>query len=65
MMEKLSSALPAAVRCSRCLRHHLEMAVNAGATKEEILEAVSVGVVMGGGPAISYALEVIELLEEE
>lgn len=41
------------------------MALSAGATKDEILEAISVGIVMGGGPAISYAMEAIELLSKE
>lgn len=63
--ELIAVGISTAVRCSKCLRHHIEMALNAGATKDEILEAVSVGIVMGGGPAISYALEAIEMLSEK
>lgn len=38
-----------AIRCSHRLRHHVEEALRAGATKEEILEAVAVGIVMSSG----------------
>lgn len=33
-----------------------------GNSQAEILEAISVGILMGGGPAYAYASEAIELL---
>ncbi|MBU1260366.1 MAG: hypothetical protein KJ757_03350 [Planctomycetes bacterium] len=34
-----------------------------GSSKEQILEAASVAVVMGGGPAYMYVIEVMDALE--
>jgi alkylhydroperoxidase/carboxymuconolactone decarboxylase family protein YurZ len=39
-------------------------AVNLGATKEEILEAVSVAVAMGGNSTIEYGSRVVKVLQE-
>ena len=35
-----------------------------GATPEEIMEALSVAVLMGGGPSVIYATHVAEALEQ-
>ncbi|GAI37165.1 unnamed protein product [marine sediment metagenome] len=40
------------------------MAVEAGATKAEVLEAVSVAIAMGGTPAIGWSWRVVKILEE-
>ncbi|HIH69344.1 carboxymuconolactone decarboxylase family protein [Methermicoccus shengliensis] len=61
--ELIAVGIAVAIRCSPCLRHHVEEALKAGATKDEILEAVSVGLTMRGGPAMHYAAEAIEMLE--
>jgi alkylhydroperoxidase/carboxymuconolactone decarboxylase family protein YurZ len=42
---------------------HVKKCLEAGASKEQILEAAAVAVVMGGGPAYMYVPEVIEALE--
>jgi len=36
----------------------------AGATPEEIVDAIGVAVLMGGGPAMVYACEALEALEQ-
>ena len=49
--------------CESCMQWHIEQAAAAGATMREVLEAVEVGIEMGGGPATvsaRFALEVIE-----
>ncbi len=51
-------------RCKYCIAIHVEKALNAGATKEEILEAAAVAMLMGGGPAMTYIVEVKKALEE-
>jgi len=38
--------------------------MKAGASKEEILEAATVAILMGGGPALTYIAEVRKALEE-
>jgi len=38
-------------KCIPCLANHANNAVSAGATRQEVLEAASIGVEFGGGPA--------------
>ncbi|MBE0617352.1 MAG: carboxymuconolactone decarboxylase family protein [Proteobacteria bacterium] len=49
--------------CESCMQWHVEQAAAAGASMREVLEAVEVGIEMGGGPATvsaRFALEVME-----
>ena len=50
-------------RCAPCIRLHVQKSLDAGATKEQILEAASVAVMMGGGPAYTHVPVVMETLE--
>ena len=50
--------------CKWCIAFHVKNALDAGATKQEILEATWVAVLMGGGPALMYAQCVLEALDE-
>lgn len=43
-----------AVRCEPCIRVHVKGAMEAGASREEMLEAASAGILMGGGPSVAY-----------
>ncbi|MEJ5186439.1 MAG: carboxymuconolactone decarboxylase family protein, partial [Candidatus Geothermincolales bacterium] len=44
-----------ALRCEPCIRVHVRGALEAGASRREILEAASCGVLMAGGPGAAYA----------
>ena len=49
--------------CESCMQWHIEQAAAAGASFNEVLEAVEVGIEMGGGPATvsaRFALEVMD-----
>lgn len=49
--------------CESCLEWHIHQALEAGAGAEHILEAIEVGIEMGGGPATvssRFALKVLE-----
>jgi AhpD family alkylhydroperoxidase len=49
--------------CESCMQWHIEQAAKAGATFEQVLEAVEVGIEMGGGRATvsaRFALEVMD-----
>lgn len=49
--------------CESCMQWHIEQAAAAGASFAEVLEAVEVGIEMGGGPATvsaRFALEVMD-----
>ncbi|AQT70167.1 alkylhydroperoxidase/carboxymuconolactone decarboxylase family protein [Anaerohalosphaera lusitana] len=50
-------------QCQPCIYLHVQKCLAAGATKEQIMEAASVSVVMSGGPAFTHLPEVIEALE--
>jgi len=50
-------------RCAPCIRLHVQKSLDAGATRQQILEAVSVAVMMGGGPAYTHVPLVVETLE--
>ncbi len=50
-------------RCAPCIRLHIQKSLEAGATKEQVLEAAGVAVVMGGGPAYTHIPVVINTLE--
>jgi AhpD family alkylhydroperoxidase len=49
--------------CESCMEWHIDQAASAGASMHEVLEAVEVGIEMGGGPATvaaRFALDVME-----
>lgn len=50
--------------CEGCIAAHVKGALEAGANKQEILEAAWVAVMMGGGPALSYIQCVLKALED-
>ena len=62
--ELISLAIAVVVRCEPCILWHCEAAINAGATKEEIFDALKVAVVMGGGPALMHAVKAYEIAKE-
>ncbi|MCS6782638.1 MAG: carboxymuconolactone decarboxylase family protein, partial [Gloeomargarita sp. SKYG98] len=43
---------------------HTRAALQAGATAQEIMETLSVAVMMGGGPALMYATHALDALAE-
>jgi len=62
--ELIALAIGIAKQCKICIAFHLEKALNAGATREEILEAGWVAVLMAGGPGLAYFTILLEMLEE-
>jgi len=52
--EIIAIGISIAVRCEWCIDYHVKSALDKGATKEEIMEASWVAVLMGGGPALMY-----------
>ena len=61
--ELIALGIGVAVKCEPCIRLHVEKSLKAGATKEQMLEAASVAVMMGGGPAFTHVPIVIDTLE--
>jgi AhpD family alkylhydroperoxidase len=50
--------------CTLCILGQTKLALEAGATKDEVLETISVATAMGGTPALAESNRVIKLLEE-
>jgi AhpD family alkylhydroperoxidase len=55
--ELISLGISICARCDGCVASHVKRAREAGATREEIAEAIGVAVFMGAGPAVTYAGE--------
>ncbi|MEF3245033.1 MAG: carboxymuconolactone decarboxylase family protein [Caldisericaceae bacterium] len=62
--ELISIALSVAAHCKFCIALHVKNAIDAGATKKEILEASFVAGLMGGGPSIAYIRLVFDACEQ-
>ncbi|MHA1230357.1 MAG: 2-oxo acid dehydrogenase subunit E2 [Candidatus Helarchaeota archaeon] len=60
----IALAIAVIVGCESCMKWHLVEAIEAGATDEEISEALGVTIYMGGGPALMHAETVAEKLDE-
>jgi len=61
--ELIAIGISIVINCESCIQWHVNEALNSGSTKEEILEAIEVGIEMGGGPATvssRFALKVLE-----
>ena len=62
--ELIALGIAVAVHCDSCLAYHVHDALKAGATRAEVLEALGVAVMMGGGPATMYACDAFSALEQ-
>ncbi|MGK7370861.1 MAG: carboxymuconolactone decarboxylase family protein, partial [Candidatus Halalkalibacterium sp. M3_1C_030] len=56
------------LRCNDCIDYHLEQCAESGFTKDEIIDALNVALVVGGSiviPHLRHAVGTLELLEQE
>lgn len=60
--ELIAVGIGMVVRCENCIYAHVRAAIKAGATREQILEAAGVAVLMAGGPTYTYLPRVTEAL---
>jgi AhpD family alkylhydroperoxidase len=61
--ELIAVGISVVTDCESCMQWHIEQAATAGASMREVLEAVEVGIEMGGGAATvsaRFALQVME-----
>ena len=61
--ELIAIGISVHINCESCMQWHIEQAAKSGASYEEVLEAVEVGIEMGGGPATvsaRFALQVMD-----
>ena len=62
--ELMALAISVTHGCDDCIAHHVHDAIEAGATREELAEALSVAVLMGGGPGMIYASHAIDAVDQ-
>ncbi len=62
--ELMALAIGIAVRCDGCLAFHAKAALDQGASREEVLETISVAIQMGGGPSMVYGTEAIQAYDQ-
>ena len=62
--EMMALAISIVARCDGCIAYHTHNAVEAGATRAELLEAISVGLMMGGGPGSIYAAHAYDAIDQ-
>jgi AhpD family alkylhydroperoxidase len=56
----ISLAVAITTRCDGCIVFHTEAALKAGASQEEIAEALGVAMAMNAGAALIYSLRVMD-----
>lgn len=66
--ELLGLVASTVLRCNDCIDYHLEECAKAGFSKEEIVDALNVALVVGGSiviPHLRHAVNTLEILERE
>jgi len=61
--ELIAIGISIVINCESCLEWHIRESLESGASEQQILEAIEVGIEMGGGPATvssRFALKVLE-----
>ena len=61
--ELIALGIGIALRCEPCINLHVQKCLEAGATREQIMDAASVAVMMQGGPCFTYLPKVVEAIE--
>lgn len=62
--ELIALGIAISVRCEGCITSHVNGAIEAGATMQELAETVEVAITMGGGPSMVYGGKALECAEE-
>lgn len=58
--ELIALAIAVAVRCDDCIGFHVKAALDQGASREEVTEALGMAIYMGAGPSVMYATHALE-----
>ncbi|MFW9971165.1 MAG: carboxymuconolactone decarboxylase family protein [Candidatus Odinarchaeota archaeon] len=61
--ELIAVGISIIINCESCMEWHIKEALKSGASEKQVLEAIEVGIEMGGGPATvssRFALKVLE-----
>ncbi|HKJ45564.1 MAG TPA: carboxymuconolactone decarboxylase family protein [Balneolales bacterium] len=66
--ELLGLVASTVLRCNDCIDYHLEQCAKTGYTKDEIVDALNVALIVGGSiviPHFRHAVQTLEILENE
>jgi AhpD family alkylhydroperoxidase len=58
--ELIALAISVAVRCDDCIAFHVKAALQQGASREEVTDALGMAIYMGAGPSVMYASHALE-----
>ncbi|MFT3757740.1 carboxymuconolactone decarboxylase family protein [Thauera sp.] len=62
--ELIALAIAVTQRCDACVGFHVKALIRLGASRQQMMETLSVCTYMGGGPALMYAAEAVRAWEE-
>jgi len=62
--ELLALGIAVATRCDGCIAFHADAAGKAGATRDEIMDAMGMAIYMGAGPSVMYAAQAVEAFDQ-
>lgn len=62
--EMLGLVASTVLRCDDCIKYHLEKSCQEGVTREEMLEVMQVGLIVGGSIVIPHLRRAYEFWEE-
>ncbi len=61
--ELIAVGISVIINCESCMEWHIKQALDSGATREQVIESIEVGIEMGGGPATVSARFAMIVLE--
>jgi AhpD family alkylhydroperoxidase len=62
--ELIAVSLSVACKCKWCIAFHVKNALDAGASRNEIMESCFVAALMAGGPALMYMQLVVKAIDD-
>ena len=65
--ELIAIGISVVINCESCMEWHIKQALDDGATEDEIIEAIEVGIEMSGGPgtvAARFAMNVLDFYKK-
>ena len=62
--EFIALGIAISTRCESCIGFHVESLVRLGASRDELVEALSMCSYMGGGPSISFSAKALEAYDQ-
>ena len=58
--ELIAAACAITLRCDGCITFHIKAAIDAGASEEELAEALGVGIALNAGAALVYSARAMD-----